>query len=159
MPLSHDSFTLTREFAAPVERLFGAWADPALKTRWFVDNDGPDWETLEYTNDFRVGGRERGRWRMASTDVTMAGEHANESVYLDIADNERIVYAYTMALNGKVHSSSLATVEFFPAGPGSTLRFTEQGAFAEGSDGIAGRQNGWGWLLTGLAQMLEREDA
>ena len=159
MPLTHDSFSMTRRFDAPIDRVFNAWADPAMKRRWFVDNDGPDWKTLEYSNDFRVGGRERGRWQMNSTDKTMAGEHTNETIYLDIIPGKQIVYAYTMAMNGQVHFSSLTTVELFSKDGGTELRFTEQGAFAEGSDGIAGRQNGWGWLLDGLAKVLEQENA
>ncbi|MFQ6547452.1 SRPBCC family protein [Aestuariibius sp. 2305UL40-4] len=157
MAVEHQSFTIERSIRACPGHVFAAWTDPALKRRWFVDHEGPGWETLDYALDFRVGGREHGRWKMAATDVTMAGEHANETVYLDIVDGERIVYAYTMAMDGRVHSASLMSVEFEESGGGTLLRLTEQGAFFDGSDGIERRKGGWEWLLGALASALAEE--
>ena len=154
--LKHDSFTITRDIAACPAHVWAAWSDPDLKRRWFVDHDGPEWQTLRYENDFRVGGRERGAWRMDRTEQTpMAGEHTNETIYLDIADGMRIINAYTMAMNGKVHSASLATVTFENAGAGTRLTYTEQITQLEGSDGLDSRRNGWGWLLDMLDRVLE----
>ena len=48
--------------------------------------------------------------------------------------NERIIYGYDMHLDDKRISVSLATVEFKPAGKGTRLTFTEQGAFLDGFD-------------------------
>lgn len=159
MIVSHDTFSLERRLAAPPARVFRAWADPALKRRWFVDHDGPDWTTLHYSVDFRVGGRERGAWEMARSDTTLAGEHANESVYIDIVPDARIVYAYTMAMNGDVHSASLSTVTFEADGDGCRLTYTEQGAFFESSDGVEMRRGGWSWLLDALERELMSEAA
>ncbi len=108
MTVTHESFTLVRTIRARKERVFSAWAKPELKRRWFVDSDGPGWNCREYTLDFRVGGRETGSFVL--DEGPGAGEHTNVTHYLDIVENERIVYAYTMALDGRVHSASLATV-------------------------------------------------
>lgn len=159
MTVSHDSFSLERRLPAAPARVFRAWADARQKRRWFVDNDGPEWTTLYYENDFRIGGRERGAWRMEHTDKTMAGEHANETVYLDIVTDERIVYAYTMAMDGTVHSASLATVTLEPDADGCRLTYTEQGAFFAGSDGVGMRRGGWSWLLDNLERSLMPETA
>lgn len=155
----HESFTLERTYAACRAHVFALWSDPDLKRRWFVDNDGPGWETLEYGLDFRVGGREHGRWRMAAGDLTMAGEHANETVFLEIVEGERIIFAYTMAMDGRIHSASLATVTFEEAGGGTKLTFTEQLTALEGSDGAERRSNGWGWLLGNIEATLAETTA
>ena len=131
--VKHDQFTLTRDIAASPAHVFAAWAKPELKRQWFVDSDGPEWEERDYTLDFRVGGVETGRFVL--TDGPGAGEHTNRTVYLDIADDERIVYAYTMALDGRVHSASLTTVLLQPQGGGTRLTFAEQGTFIGPSDG------------------------
>lgn len=156
MTPQHDSFTLSREMSACREHVWAAWANPDMKRAWFVDHDGPDWTTLHYENDFRVGGRERGSWKMEVTDQTpLAGEHSNETVYLDIEDGFRIVFAYSMAMNGKVHSASLATVTFEDANGGTRLTYTEQFTQLDASDGIDGRKNGWGWLMDSLEKVLK----
>ena len=38
-PIVHDTFVVEREFPVPPDRVFAAWADPAVKVAWFV---GPD---------------------------------------------------------------------------------------------------------------------
>ena len=57
--------------------------------------------------DFRVGGREHGRFRRDDGPETR-----NETIYLDIVPHRRIVMAYTMAIDGANISASLGTVEF-----------------------------------------------
>ena len=150
----HDSFTLTRTIAACRDHVWAVWSDPALKRQWFVDHDGPEWKTLYYENDFRVGGRERGAWIMTGNGPG-AGEHANETTYLDIDDTTRIVYAYTMAMNGRVHSASLTTITLADHNGGTRLTYTEQMAQLGESDGMGGRIEGWEWLLTVMEKTLE----
>jgi len=149
----HDSFTLERRLGACPAHVWAAWADPALKRRWFVDSDGPEWQTKDYALDFRVGGTESGRFVL--TEGPGAGEHANVTHYLDIVAEKRIVFAYTMALDGQIHSASLATVSFAEEGGGTILTFTEQGAWFGPSDGVAGRRAGWEALLAALERTLK----
>jgi len=56
---SHDTFVVERTYDAPVDRVFGAWADPGAKARWFAGSAGALGTTYEL--DFRVGGHERNR--------------------------------------------------------------------------------------------------
>lgn len=158
MATVHDSFTLTRDIAAPPARVFAAWSDPAKKRAWFVDSDGPEWSERDYTLDFRTGGRETGRFILGGTGPG-AGTHENATTFLQIEPDSRIVFAYTMALNGRIHTASLATVEIFPDGPGSRLVYTEQMAVLGPSDGAAGRANGWNALLDCLVKSLAKETA
>ncbi|MCA8878872.1 MAG: SRPBCC family protein [Rhodobacteraceae bacterium] len=151
--ITHDSFTIERRLAACPAHVWAAWSDPDLKRRWFVDSDGPDWQTAEYSVDFRVGGGETGRFVLSSGPG--AGEHANVTHYLDIVPRTRIVFAYTMALDGRIHSASLATVRLEESGGGTILTFTEQGAYFAPSDGATGRRAGWEALLTALERILK----
>jgi uncharacterized protein YndB with AHSA1/START domain len=54
-------------------------------------------------------------------------------------------------------SVSLATVEFEPEGAGTRLVYTEQGAFLDGYDAPAGREQGTRDLLDALGAELGRE--
>jgi uncharacterized protein YndB with AHSA1/START domain len=49
---------------------------------------------------------------------------------------------------------SLATVMFADEGGGTRLTFTEQMCVIPPSDGVEGRQHGWGELLAGLEHFL-----
>ncbi|HEX9856824.1 MAG TPA: SRPBCC family protein [Paracoccaceae bacterium] len=146
----HSQFTLTRDFPQPPARVYAAWADPALKRRWFVEMDSPDWQTLDYALDFRVGGQETGSFRHHGAQV-----HSNVTVYLEIQPDQRILFAYTMAMDGRIHSASLATVEFLPGASGGTrMRFTEQGAYLDGFEPEGARQSGWEAILDNLGKAL-----
>ncbi len=73
-----------------------------------------EWDIVERTMDFRVGGRERlkGQWRTGLVTEF-------DATYFDIIPGERIVYAYEMRLDGRKISVSLATFEFKPVGRGA----------------------------------------
>lgn len=149
--VTHATFVIERNFLATPEKVFAAFSDPAKKKRWFADDEALKYE--EFTIDFRVGGFERKRFQ------TKIGVCTNDTVYLDIVPNRRIVFAYTMAAHGMRFSSSQATVELLPTQKGTDLVFTEQGAFFEHSDGPKMRQEGWTYLFTQLAKELERDFA
>lgn len=144
----HDSLRIERDYDATPARVFAAWADPAARDRWFVTGEG--WSGT-YQHDFRVHGRESGRFRFND-----GPEITNETVYHDIVPDRRIVFAYTMGrTDGGPFSFSLATVELSPAGEGRTrMVFTEQLAMLAEGDTAAGREHGWRILLDRLADEL-----
>lgn len=147
--VSHGSFTIERTYPVSPERVFAAFSDPAKKRRWFADEEEAEIE--DFKMDFRVGGFERKSFRAKNGWV-----FTNDTVYRDIVLNNRIVFAYNMSMSEKCFSSSLATVEFVADGKGTTLVFTEQGAFFEGADGPKMREEGWNLLLNNLAKGLEQ---
>jgi uncharacterized protein YndB with AHSA1/START domain len=57
--VTHDTFVIERTYDASPARVFAAWADPAVKARWFADAGGS--ANAEFEFDFRVGGREVNR--------------------------------------------------------------------------------------------------
>jgi uncharacterized protein YndB with AHSA1/START domain len=126
----HATFAIERSYDASPARVFAAWATPAAKGMWFV---GPDeWQKSNHELDFRVGGRER-----VSGGPKGGPVHAYDACYQDIVPNVRIILSYDMHLDDKRISVSLATIELKPAGAGTRLIYTEQGAFLDGYDDAA----------------------
>jgi len=148
----HQTFTIERRYRVRPERIFSAFADPATKRRWFAESETNETETFEM--DFRVGGGERARYRFKAGTPFPGAILTNQTSYLDIVSDMRIVIAYTMTIDDRRFSASLATFEFIPADDGTNLIFTEQGAYFEGSDGPQIRQHGWRKLLDQLATVL-----
>ena len=149
LTVTHETFTIERSYRASPDRVFEAWRDPAIKQQWFAKGEG--WDVDAYALDFQVGGRERSRFRMKD-----GPEIRNETVFLDIVANRRIVFAYTMAWGERPFSASLSTVDISPSGTGTRVIYTEQAAFFEGSDGVQMRQPGWGKLFDALARQLDK---
>ena len=142
---SHDSFTIERVYPNCRDHVWSAWSTKAKKAAWFGDG-------LEVF-DFRVGGSERGRF------ANEMGEHVNEGRYFEIEEGRRIVLAYSMAMNGRVHTVSLATIAFADEGGGTRLTFTEQMCVIPPSDGVEGRRHGWQALLDAIEPVLAAETA
>ena len=146
--VTHATFTIERTYDVPPARVFKAHADAAAKRRWFVEGEG--WEVEEYTLDFRVGGYERSRFRFRGGPLVR-----NDTIYQDIVPNQRIIIAYTMTVGETCISASLATMQLEPAGAGTRLIFTEQGAYLDGYDDTAGRERGSRELLDALGKELQ----
>jgi uncharacterized protein YndB with AHSA1/START domain len=146
-PVVHRTISLERSYPAPPPRVFAAFADPGTKRRWFAEDAGVEVE--EFALDFRVGGFERTRFRFVGG---AAGR--NDTLFLDITDDERIVFAYALTAGEVRASAALATVELAADGGGTRLLLTEQVAFLDGVDGSASRQSGWGGLLDRLGDAL-----
>jgi uncharacterized protein YndB with AHSA1/START domain len=150
--VTHATFVIERTYNASPARVFAAWADAAAKAGWFT---GPeDWESRGYELDFRVGGRERANGGPKGGPI-----HRYDARYWDIVPNERIIYSYDMHLDDKRISVSLATVEFKPVGEDTRLIFTEQGAFLDGYDNPAQREQGTRDLLEALDVKMRHEPA
>jgi uncharacterized protein YndB with AHSA1/START domain len=150
--VKHATFVIDRIYDALPATVFAAWATPAAKARWFV---GPDeWEKSNHKLDFRVGGRES-----VSGGPKGGPVHDYNATYQDVVPDERIVLTYDMHLDKTRISVSLATVEFKPAGAGTQLVYTEQGAFLDAFDKPELREHGTRELLNNLADALRREAA
>jgi uncharacterized protein YndB with AHSA1/START domain len=150
----HNKFVIERSYPAKPERVFAAFADPVKKRRWFVEGDHHEIE--HYELDFRVGGRENARFRF-KPGIPVAGLVCkNETSYLSIVPNSRVVFVSTMTIAENIISASLGTIELLPTEGGTDLVFTHQAAFFEGADGPEMRQEGWRKLLDQLTVELTR---
>ncbi|HEV7705499.1 MAG TPA: SRPBCC domain-containing protein [Gemmatimonadaceae bacterium] len=137
----HEQFTIERVYANAKDEVWAAWSDRAKKAEWM---GAPALEM-----DFRAGGSERSTFR---EDM---GEHVNEGRYFEISEGSRIVLAYSMSLNGRIHTVSLATIVFMSEKRSTRLIYTEQMCIIPPSDGLEGRKHGWGVLLDALRRQLE----
>lgn len=142
-PIEHGALVVERVYDAAPGRVFAAWSDPRAKARWYSGSAG------DYELDFRVGG-----WERHSGMLPDGREYAYQALFWDIVPGLRIVYTYDMLLDGVRISVSVATAEFKPERDGTRLVFTEQGAFLDGHEMAARREQGMGSLLDSLGRWL-----
>ena len=144
----HASFSVERTYQAAPAEVYRALTDVEAKAQWF--GGGSAHTVLERHLDVRPGGREVLRGR-AQNGV----ESRFEAVYHDVVPEERLVYSYVMDYGARRLSVSLVTFELKPAGGGTRLVFTEQGAFLDGHDDAGSRRRGAGALLDALGRWLQ----
>jgi uncharacterized protein YndB with AHSA1/START domain len=153
-PTIFGSFSIERTFKASPKRVFAAWSTPEAKAQWFAGTAGEYVEEIREMN-FREGGsdRLRGRWNNGRISDF-------RNTYWEIVPEKRIVYAYEMIMNDRIRMSvSLATIQFWPEGPGTRMKLTEQGAFLEpfdpNGDDAGSREHGTKFLVDKLAAYLD----
>lgn len=155
----HGSFTVERDLAAPPGRVYSAYADFAVRRRWFRMPGDPLRGSHEL--DFRVGGHEA-----ASGVFAPAGEAEEalsyRSTFWDLEPGARIVFSYSVTVDGVRRWASLVTVSLsalpLPPGNGTRLRHTEQYAYlayaGDGAHDVAHLKGGLPLQLNGLAAAL-----
>jgi uncharacterized protein YndB with AHSA1/START domain len=131
----HATFVIERRFPANVERVFRAWSVAEKKKKWLACHD--DWRTTQFELDFRVGGVETN-----TVERPDGVKHVFHARFLDIVENERIVYAYAMHIGEQRISASLVTVLFERDANITLMTFTEQVAFFDGHSDIDERREG-----------------
>ena len=144
--ITHSTFTLERDYAAPVETVWEALTVKAVKTKWFgdVDNQPENW-----TIDFREGGREYSSGEFRGQISTY------DAIYHDIVEHERFVLSYTMHIDDKKLSTSLQSIELAPSPRGTLVLLTEHGVYFDGNEDGIERKHGWAELLGALADVVE----
>jgi uncharacterized protein YndB with AHSA1/START domain len=148
--VTHATICLERVYDARPARLFHAFTDKEARSRWFFQVDA--WTLHRHSGGaLGVGEPESSAFSPPGMEIVIT----NDSVYLDVVENERLVFAYHMTIDGKRISVSLATVEFRAQGAGTRIIFTEQGAYFDDPGQVAGREEGTRELLEALAAELE----
>lgn len=152
--VAHDGFKIEKLVPQRPEKVFKAFSDPELKKKWFSPDD--ETERIQKEADFRVGGKDVSEFPVKHEAIPGGGFLCrNTTYYLDIVENHRIVFSYSMAANGKPFSASLLTVQLIAQGDGTNIVLTEQGAYFENSDGVTMREEGWQSLMDRLAAVLK----
>ena len=129
-------FRVAARIAKPVHEVFEAVADPEQLSHYFT-----------------TGGA-KGRLETGATVTWDFHDYpgAFPVQVIEVVPDQRIVYTYTLAVDGTRVSVSLVTVEFTPDAGGTRLTYTEQGAFLDGHDTPAEREHG---TREGLARLDE----
>ena len=149
----HDTFVIERTYPARPSRVFAAFASREAKDAWGDTGNIAEAEPATGPGefDFRVGGHER------FGNVHQGVRFTYDAIYYDIVPDQRLVYSYEMYAAGVRFSVSVATIEFVKTADGTTLTWTEQGAYLDGIDGQDAprlRQGGTSEMLDSLAKHL-----
>lgn len=141
------SLTIERRFKAPREKVYAAWTNPALLSRWFGP---PRISDVRATCDLKVGGRYHIKMVEPSGE-----EHSVGGVYREIVPNERLVF--TWAWGTTPERESLVTVAFDAEGAETLLTLTHE-QFVD--DAARDRHNeGWKQGLHKLSTLLGSAEA
>jgi uncharacterized protein YndB with AHSA1/START domain len=106
-----NSITVQADVAAPIEKVWKTWTEPAHIMRWCNASD--DWHVPNATNDARTGGKFM--TRMEAKDGSMGFDF--EGIYSNVVAQKQI--AYEMADGRKVnvtfedHGDSTRIIETF----------------------------------------------
>jgi uncharacterized protein YndB with AHSA1/START domain len=148
--VNHGTLRLERVFEAAPGRVFAAWADPDARASWWYVSKV--FEMIDYTMDFRPGGREqRSARRLPNGSIVTIG-----NAYEEIVPDARIISVMSCGEDGVLASISLLTIEFFAEGSGTRLIFTEQCASLDGVDQTVFHKEGWGEVLDRWSGYLAR---
>jgi uncharacterized protein YndB with AHSA1/START domain len=151
-PSSDRELVLTRLIDAPRAAVFRAWTDPDLLKRWFAPHP---YTTPVAELDVRPGG--------ASLVVMRSPEGQempNRGVYLDVVENERLVFtdAYTQAWEPS--QKPFMTVVLTFEDEGGKTRYTARVRHWTAADREAheamGFHEGWGRCADQLAALVMR---
>ena len=153
----HATCVVERHFNRPAETVFNALSEPQTVRQWY--GEGEHHELIEFALKFAIGGTQRQAYRFKPGHPLQGMVIINDGYFQDIVPNQRIVSATTMMLEHKRISASLVTFELLPAGEGTDLICTHQGAFFEGSgpDPAKMREDGWNALIDRLVRLVESQ--
>jgi uncharacterized protein YndB with AHSA1/START domain len=151
----HATCVVERSFAKPAAAVFAALSQPEKIQRWMAG--GEHSELFEFHCEFQEGGKQLLKYRMGPKTPIAGQVITNEGRFQQIVPDERIVTASTMKMGDRIFSASQVTFELVSTEPGTDLIITHQGAFFEGADGPAMREDGWNKLADKLQSVVESD--
>lgn len=147
---NHDTIIIHRRLDAPVSAVFAAWEDTDALGRWCCPGDD-GWVSGVDAHAFEIGGRKQITFGPAG-----AVPYHEDTVYLDIERDKRIIGAETILHGDRRISTSLITLEFEPRGTGCDLMVRDQITLIDGAETADARRGGWGEVLDKLEADLRR---
>ena len=137
--------TVTRDFAAPPERIFDAWLDPEDARRFLFATPDGEMQTVEI--DARVGGH------VLIVERRASGDAHHRLKFEEIDRPRRLVFLFA-ADPAEEGQWTRVTIEIAPAPGGCTLTLTHEmdpawAAYEEQT------RKGWTMILASLARITE----
>lgn len=161
--MTDRTVVITREFDAPIERVWSAWTEPEQVKKWW----GPKSFTAPVVEiDFREGGRYL--FSMQSDEWMDGREIFSTGTYQEIVPLEKIVCTDSFAdergdvvsasyydMPGEIPLELTVTIEFEDLGDDRTrMTLTHVGMIASEADNM---EAGWGESFDKLAKSLQEE--
>ncbi|MFQ5797101.1 MAG: SRPBCC domain-containing protein [Bacteroidota bacterium] len=140
------SLQLKRTFAAPRERLFRAWTEPAALKKWFAPTDEYSMPIAQV--DLRIGGNYRFGMKPPNTDVP----HVAFGTFREIRVPEKLVFTWSWENPDSNIGETLVTVEFRDLG-GSTEIILTHDLFPD-EKSRDDHNKGWTGCLGRLAKLV-----
>ena len=139
---STTAVRVSRRFGASAERVFDAWLDPDIASRFLFAT--PSGEMVRADIDARVGGRYSLVERRDGEDVEHTGE------YLEIVRPSRLVFTFGVPKYGD--ATTIVTIEIASLGEGCELTLTDQTVPTEWAER---NREGWTAILDGLGGVTD----
>ena len=134
--------TVKRRIAAPAQRIFDAWLDPAALAEWMRPcSSAPE------RSDVKVDAREGGAFEIVMH--VPRGRSATPASTRSIDAPRRLVFTWNSPHAGQ--NDSLVTVEFRPDGKATEVVITHERLPEQA---VKGHTGGWTEILESLAKQL-----
>lgn len=119
MSTSKGTVRLHRVLAAPAERVYRAFTDPAAMAKWFPPYG---FTCTVHEIDVRVGGG----YRISFTNFTTGKSHSFTGTYSELRQNERIRYTDKFD-DPNLPGEMQVTITFRPVSCGTDLEIVQEG--------------------------------
>lgn len=143
--LKHSTVEVARDFSAPPEKIFSAYADVESRADWSAPAGH---EMIYHDSSFEVGGTDT--YRCGPIGQADLDGHVR---YLEISKDSRVVYVETMSLGSNPIAISLVTWQIDPLETGSRLTLVSQICSFVGDDMVEGTREGLNLMLDNLAAL------
>ena len=144
--IMHKTTTLEKQIATPRAKVFAAWADTDLRSKW--NSPSSDVVIKMEAADFAEGGRDVSLCMVEGQVVARV-----ITDYHDIVPDRRIIFTETINGPENREGVSLVSVSFEDAGGGTKLVVTLQTVAVDGSSLLEEVVYGWDAALANLAEL------
>jgi uncharacterized protein YndB with AHSA1/START domain len=145
--MSPDTAEVRRFLNAAPEKVFAAFADAEMVSRWL--SPSPEIQLVVQTFDFRIGGAYRYLYRVPGGQTMVVS-----GTYLTIEPPHSIVFSWHIEPPDEhAGTQSQVTVDIAPSGTGTTLHIRHTQLTQAGSK--ARHADGWRGAFERLAALLE----
>lgn len=143
----HGSFEVTRDVASSVDRVWSAYADPELRSRWYPI------PSMAHSLDLREAGQELITGTIGREQIT------TRATFIDVEPRRRITLTYDVTINNVRRWVSLVSVAFESTAHGCSVVHHEAYTFlrwtGDGTDDVAHLEGSIRLRLNGLSSVAE----